>query len=351
MGLIELLRETTLYQNTAWDYVQASFLFIGAYAVLKFFQYLIVRHFKKLAEKTKTDFDDVVIQILRNIKPPLYTVVSLFIAYRTLTFGELVNDVIVVIFIVTVILEIVRAADSVVSYAITKYIDTEEGPEMSVSMLKSLRVIVKALLWIVGILLILSNLGINVTSLIASLGIGGLAIALALQKVLEDLFSSFSIYFDKPFVVGDMIVIGSDEGVVERIGLKTTRLRTLQGEQLIISNKELTNSRVQNFQRLETRRVVQIIGVTYDTPKEKLEKISALIEGVIVALEEVRFDRCHFQSYGDFSINFELVYYVLSSDYMIYMDKQEAVNFGILEAFEKEGIEFAFPTQTIIMQK
>lgn len=209
----------------------------------------------------------------------------------------------------------------------------------------------KICLWVFAGLIVLSNLGFNISSLIAGLGIGGIAVAFALQNILTDIFSSFSIFLDKPFKAGDFIVVGNDMGVVEKIGIKTTRLKTLQGEELVVSNKELTSVRVRNFKKLEKRRVVSMLGICYETNSEKLKAIPSIIKDIVSAIDVTEFDRCHFKDYGDFSLNFETVYYINSADYAQYMDAQQAINFRIKEEFEKRSIGFAYPTQTLYIQK
>ena len=219
--------------------------------------------------------------------------------------------------------------------------------EDETSLSSALSLILRVILWTVGILMILSNLGFNVTSLLASLGIGGLAVSLALQPLFADIFSSFSIILDKPFEEGDYIVCGEYKGTVKRIGLKTTRLEALQGEELVISNAELTAARVQNFKKLQKRRIVFAIGVTYDTPPATLRGIPKIIEDVISGKEHAEFSRAHFWEFADSSLNLEIVYFIHSSEYVDYMDTQQEINLEILEAFEKEGIEMAFPTRTV----
>ena len=207
------------------------------------------------------------------------------------------------------------------------------------------------MLWAIGLLLILSNLGIDVTSLIAGLGIGGIAIAFALQNILSDLFGSFSIYFDKPFKIGDFIVAGAHSGVVEKIGIKTTRLRALQGEEIVISNTELTSARVQNFKKMEKRRIVSSFGILYETPIEKIKNVKQIVKNIFDSLENTELGRIHFKELGDFSLNFEVVYNITTGDYDVYMDAQEKFNFALVEAFEKEGIGFAYPTQKVFLDK
>ncbi|MDZ7784695.1 MAG: mechanosensitive ion channel family protein [Halioglobus sp.] len=208
---------------------------------------------------------------------------------------------------------------------------------------------VHVVVWSVVLLVMLDNLGVNITALVAGLGVGGIAVALAAQNILGDLFASLSIVLDKPFVVGDFLIIGEHMGSVEKVGIKTTRVRSLSGEQLIFSNNDLLSSRIRNYGRMFERRVVFSVGVTYQTTAEKLKKIPDILSEAVEACEDVRFDRAHFQKYGDFALIFEIVYYVLSPDYTKYMDIQQAVNLTIFERFADEDIEFAYPTQTVFL--
>ena len=207
--------------------------------------------------------------------------------------------------------------------------------------------VARILVWAVVLLLALDNLGVQITALVAGLGIGGIAVALAVQNILGDLFASLSIVLDKPFVIGDFLIVDTYLGAVEHVGLKTTRLRSLSGEQLVFSNADLLQSRVRNYGRMFERRVVFSIGVTYQTPREKLKAIPGILRAAVEAQEKTRFDRSHFKDFGDYSLNFETVYYVLAPDYGIYMDVQQAINLRVHEEFEREGIEFAYPTQVV----
>ena len=211
--------------------------------------------------------------------------------------------------------------------------------------------IAKAALWTIVVLLALNNLGIQITALVAGLGISGIAVALAVQNILGDLFASLSIVMDRPFVIGDFIIVGDQMGTVEHVGLKTTRVRSLSGEQIVFSNTDLLSSRIRNYRLMNERRVLFTLGMTYQTPAEKLERIPGMIQEIIEAQEQVRFDRAHFASYGDFSLNFEIVYWVLDRDYALYMDIQQEINLALYRKFEEEGIEFAYPTQTLFIEK
>ena len=344
----------TLGVNSLNDLMRAAILFIGITIVLKIIQLVVLGRLKKLAEKTATDFDDTIIAILQGVKPMMYVMAAFFFSAKALTLPGGVTLVIDILFLLSVVYEVVFAVDKLVVFFLQQYLAKDGDPSdeaQSESIVNVARVIIKGVLWFIGSMVILSNVGVNITSLIAGMGIGGIAIALAVQSVLGDMFSSFSIYLDKPFRVGDYIVVGSDSGVVEQIGLKSTRLKTLQGEQLIISNKELTSVRVQNFKQMEKRRVVFTLGIEYGTPVKKLEAIPGMIREIIAIQDNADFDRSHFRGYGDFSLDFETVFYVNSSEYAKYMDILEKINLSIYERFEKEGLSFAFPTQTIHIVK
>jgi small-conductance mechanosensitive channel len=211
--------------------------------------------------------------------------------------------------------------------------------------------VARFVLWIIVVLLILDNLGVNITGLVAGLGIGGVAVALAVQNILGDLLASLSIVLDKPFVIGDFIVVDSYYGTIEHIGLKTTRIRSLSGEQLVFSNNDLLKSRVRNYKRMAERRVVFSFGVIYQTSLEQLKAIKEIVSDIIKKEELARLDRVHFKEYGDSSLNFEVVYYVTNPDYNIYMNVQESINLEIFRRFQQEGIEFAYPTRTLFIQK
>lgn len=211
--------------------------------------------------------------------------------------------------------------------------------------------IVKILILILAFVAVLSSLGFNVTSLIAGLGIGGVALAFGVQNILQDLFSAFSIYIDRPFAVGDFIISGEHMGTVKKVGLKNTRITALQGEEIIIPNKDLTGAPLQNFKKMNKRRIEFTLGIVYETELQKIKKIPDIIKAIFDKIPDAQLDRVHFKSYGDFSLNYEIVYYVLTSDYNRYMDIQQELNFTIFEEFAKEKIEFAYPTQLVYMKK
>ncbi len=337
-----------ILENTIQDYTLALLAFAVFVFLFKLFQDLAIRYFKKLAKKTKTDIDDAFIKIIQTIKPQFYYFVAFYFATLLLSLNGTTKKIINALLLIWITYQVVIAINVLIEYITKRYIKSE-GEAGNKSAINLLSGIAKGILWVLGALLILSNLGVNITSLVAGLGIGGIAVALALQNILMDLFSSFAIYFDKPFVPGDFIVVGDNMGTVEKIGIKTTRIRALQGEEIVISNQELTSARIQNFKKLEKRRIVFSFGVTYETPQEKLEKIPSMIENIIKSIEMADFDRTHFQKFDDSALTFEVVYFVKSAEYGDYMDINQQIHLKIKGLFEKEGISMAYPTQTIYL--
>lgn len=338
------------FGNTLQDYVISLGIFLTSLALLKIFQRIILNRLARLAEKTKTDIDDALIEIVRSLRPPFYFFIAFYLGFKSLSVPVLLEQVTNVVLVVWVVAQAIIALQILLDWLVRKYVGREEEPGTREAV-RLLSRVTKGVLWAIGGLFILSNLGVNVTSLVAGLGIGGIAIALALQNILGDLFSSFAIFFDKPFRVGDFIIVGEHMGVVKKIGIKTTRITALQGEEIVISNNELTSARIQNFRKMRKRRLVFKFGVTYDTPVAKLKKIPGMVKKIIQGIRLTRFDRTHFIEFGDSSLNYEVAYYVESPEYNKARDIHQKIHLGIKEAFEKEGIEMAFPTRTIYLEK
>lgn len=251
-----------------------------------------------------------------------------------------------VIYLVITVWIVIKFARSVIEFVINKYAE-ETGKEDTVRKFRPLIAFISFTFYIIGILFILDNLGFQISTVIAGLGIGGIAIALAAQAILGDLFSYFVIYFDKPFELGDFIRVDDKAGTIERIGIKSTKIRSLSGELLILSNSNLTNSRVHNFKQMFRRRVVFTFGVVYQTKPEQLEEIPKIVKGIIDEYPNATFDRSHFFRYGDFSLDFETVFFVETNEYVKYMDIQQDINLKIYKEFEQRGIQFAYPTRTV----
>ncbi|GAH16691.1 unnamed protein product, partial [marine sediment metagenome] len=240
----------------------------------------------------------------------------------------------------------------VVNIVIAWYAEKGSKKQMSEHILFVLKKIINGVIFLFAFLIILYVLKIDLSGVVIGLGVGGIAIAFALQNVLSDAFSAFSIYFDKPFEIGDYIVVGEYSGTVKKIGIKSTRVQLLQGEELVLANSMLTTTSVRNFKKMEKRRITFSFGVLYGTPTNKLKKIPGIIKDIVNS-KKIQYidilDRVHFTEFGDFSLNFQVVYYLKTKDYTKYMDTQQEINFAIKETFEKEGIEMAFPTQTIFI--
>jgi small-conductance mechanosensitive channel len=299
---------------------------------------------KKLALRTKKDVDDVFVEILASIKPSFHLIISIYLGFKYLYLSAKVLDTLQILFLSVLVYEGIQIAQKIISFITYKALKKEGEEKHAEITVKTFNVFIKIILWSLGLLLIMSNAGIDVTSLLAGLGIGGIAVALALQNILGDIFSSFSILIDKPFQVGDFIKIGDDLGIVEKIGIKTTRLKTLNGQMLIVSNKELTTIRVENFRQIEKRRSLFTIGLVYETPRDSLEKVPKIIKEIIEKQEKTEFDRCHFISYGDFSLNFEVSFYVAAETYSQFLDVVEKVNLEIYSSFKENNLSFAYPT-------
>ena len=340
----------------ATAYVLALVIFIALSVFFKVVLMTVIGRLKALSAKTHTDIDDVVIDALSGIRAWVYTLIALYASLQLFTLPTLVDQALTGVVYFAVAWQTIEIALSFVRYGVGRFVAKDEDGDGQIdpnaATASDLIVLMARIaLWALGSLFVLSNLGIEVTSLIAGLGIGGVAVAFALQGILSDLFASFSLYFDKPFRVGDFVVIGADSGTVEKIGIKTTRLRTLQGEELVVSNAELTTTRVQNFKKLSRRRIVVRFGVTYETPRELLKSIPEVVESLFEGLPAATFDRAHFAAFGDSDLQFEVVYYIESNDYAVYMDMQQQFNFALMDVFAEKDIDFAYPTQTIYVER
>ncbi|PIQ60297.1 MAG: mechanosensitive ion channel protein MscS [Bacteroidetes bacterium CG12_big_fil_rev_8_21_14_0_65_60_17] len=303
--------------------------------------------FTALAARTTNRVDDVVAELLGGARTWFLAVLALYLATRYHTQDAPALAWLLRLVFLGLLVQLGLWGNDIIRLAATWYAEARNEEPAQVTAVKAIGLVGKLVLWSVLFLVALDNFGIDITALIAGLGIGGIAIALAVQNVLQDLLAYISIVVDQPFVYGDFLVLDDLSGTVEHIGIKTTRLRSLSGEQIIISNNDLLSTRVRNFKRMYERRVVFSVGVTYGTPHETLQAIPGMLQAAVESCADVRFDRSHLKEFGNFSINFETVYYVLVSDYAVYMERQQEINLAIHRKFQAEGIEFAFPTQTL----
>lgn len=341
------------FGNTVQAYLISLGIFAVSYGVLYVFRNYVVKKLRALAESTKGDIDDLVVEVVGALGWPLYFFISLSVSLQFVTLPHLLERIVFVFTFIIAAFYIGKALQRLIDYVFEKGMAARlaEGTKFDPSLIKMFGNFLKAVVWFILALLLLQNFGYDVTVLVAGLGIGGLAIAFAIQGILADVFASFSIYLDKPFETGDYIAVGDQRGTIKHIGIKTTRLQSSQGEELIIPNKDLTGARVQNYGRMEKRRISFTFGVTYETPTKKLKKIPEMVTEIVNTPELAEVDRVHFTDFGDFSLNFGVVFYFNSTDYAEFLDAQQEINFALKQRFEEEGIEFAYPTQTIFLKK
>ena len=320
----------------------------GAAALLYAARGLVIRRLEAFAPTTETYLDDMAIRILAATHPLFILAIGVYAGAQWLTLPEKSAVLLARLAIAALLLQAARWGDAGIRSWLHHYrLRRSALDAASTTSTAALGFVARAALWLVIVLMILDNFGVNITTLVASLGIGGIAVALALQNILGDLFSSLSIVLDKPFEVGDFIAVDDIVGTVEHVGLKTTRIRGLGGEQVVFSNSDLLRSRIRNYKRMQTRRIVFGISVPHGVGRQQVRAIPGILREVVEAQPEVVFDRAHFKGYGTSSLDFETVYIVQTSDYGVYMDVQQAINVALFERFEDAGIPFARPAQTV----
>lgn len=324
---------------------------VFAFLIFQVIKRVVIRRLHKLADRTDTDIDDFIIHLLDSTKPFLIVALSLYAGSYVIEMDPSARDLCDAAAILVFLLQSALWGNQIITYGMKRFAQNRmEADDPTVATLATLLGTVGRILFLTMLVLVaLGTVGFDVTALITGLGIGGIAVAMAVQGILSDLFGSLSIALDKPFEVGDFITVGDFKGTVEKIGLKTTRLRSNTGEQLVLSNSDLLSSRTRNYKRMSERRGVIMIGVTYQTTAEQLAGIPGIVQEVIDSEEAARFERAHFASFGDFALNFEVVYWVTDAAYLTFMDTTQAINLEIVRRFEAAGIEFAYPTQTIFV--
>ncbi|MBN1793957.1 MAG: mechanosensitive ion channel [Candidatus Omnitrophica bacterium] len=346
---MEQIATQMIWGNRIVDYLIAAGILIAGFILLKIIEFVVLRRLKEWASRTATSLDDFLADLIQRIVFPLAFIGLFYFSVSVLTLGPQIKKAVDITGMALLTIFTARFVTIFLTYGFSLYWKRQGSDLVLEKSLNGILRVLKALIWALAVIFFLDNLGFQISAVIAGLGIGGVAVALAAQAILGDLFSYFAILFDRPFEIGDFIIIGDYLGAVEHIGIKTTRIRSLGGEQLVFSNTDLTNSRIRNYKRMEQRRVLFRLGVVYQTPLEKIKEIPGIIKEIIRGVDNTVFDRAHFFSYGDFSLIFEVVYYVIGPDYNTYMDIQEKINLGIFEAFREHGIEFAYPTQTLYM--
>ena len=341
-------RVNTTFPDLAWSQLLLA-IAMGVLTVfaLRTAQRVGVERLNALAGRTRTHFDDGLARVLSHTSVPLMWLVGALVAVGMLPLDERWHERVSQLWFAVVAVQFGLWGQHAVKLLLVAHHE-RHSPGTALSATATLMGWgLRGALWVVVLLAVLSNLGVNITAFVASLGIGGIAVALAVQNILGDLFASLAIAVDKPFEVGDSITVGSVNGTVEKVGLKTTRIRALGGEQVVMGNAELLKQTVSNFKRLQTRRVVFRFGITYDAQADQVAQVPALVRRLIEADSKLQFVRAHFTGFGESSLDFEVVYRVMDPDYEVYMDRQQALNLALMRAFADDGLAFAFPTRTV----
>jgi small-conductance mechanosensitive channel len=345
-------RSAPIFHNSLTAWLVAGSITVAVFVVLLGLRVGIRRYAERLRKTERSEVLEIPMLTLSRTTFLFMVIVALCVGLQSLRVGEPLERVINSALMIALFWQTgLWAAAAVRAWVERRRSHSAEEDRAALSSLGIIRFIASVVIWSLVLLLTLDNLGVNVTALVAGLGVGGIAVALATQNVLGDLFASLSIALDRPFVVGDFLAIDTFLGSVENIGIKSTRLRSLDGEQIIISNGDLLKSRVRNYGRMAERRVQFSLFVAYGTPLNLIEQIPGWIREFIVREKDVRFDRSHFLRHGTASLEFESVYYVLSADYNRYMDIQQSINLGIHRRFAEMGIDFAVPTQKLVLSR
>ncbi|HPN38098.1 MAG TPA: mechanosensitive ion channel family protein [Melioribacteraceae bacterium] len=347
--MIKKFLDIRYFGNSVYDYIIAVSIFIISILLISVLKYVVKKYIFKSVNESIESKEHKFNNFKKYLVPLLY-LTGFYLAFESLQIPKNVEKIVQTIYIILNTYYIVKFVGRVLNLILTGYInkaDEESGKKK----IKALTSLFNVLVYVIGFLFLLDNLGINVTAIVAGLGIGGIAVALAAQALLGDLFSYFVIFFDRPFEIGDFITVDTKSGTIEQIGIKSTKIRSLTGELIIVSNSNLTNSRIHNFKALKRRRYVFTISVTYQTTLDKLKIIPNIISNIISMHEKAELDRCTFASFGNSSLNFEIVLFYDSSDYKEFMITLDSINLQIFEDFKKNQIDFAYPTQTIFLEK
>lgn len=341
-----------ILSNSPAAYAYALAAFAVALTLLYVVKNIGVARLKALAEKTETDLDDLLIALIGKIQWFEYQLVAFFVATRYLLRTDAFDKGLKTVILLVFTYRAITIVQTLLTYWINKVAAQRElDGQAKTSVVKSTQVILRSIVWIAAVLFVLDNLGVNISAVLTGLGIGGVAVALAAQAILGDLFNFFVILLDKPFAIGDFIISDTISGTIEHIGLKSTRIRSLSGEIVVISNSNLLGSRIRNYQDLTKRRVVFKTGVVYGTAPETLKKVPELVKKAVLAVPKAEFDRCNLFNCGDYALEFETAYYLNEPDYNAYMAAHEKTLLGVLEGLKAAGAELAYPTQTLLVKK
>lgn len=340
--------ETTFYHNSVRDWLIALGIAALTALVAWAIRALVQRRLEHSAVAQKSRALRIFARAVHKTKWFFYLMLAVFLGAKFLELPKNVNDWIRTITVVAVLVQVGVWVSSAIRHSVEHIQEQHEHVGTGAApMALAIGFLGRLVVWMLVFLPVLNNLGIQITTLIAGLGIGGVAAALAVQNVFGDLIASLTIYFDRPFDVGDFIIVGSEPGTVKRVGVRSTRVQSLWGQEIVFANSELIKNPINNYKRMKERRIQFEFGVVYETPMAQVEKIPQMVREIVDADNRMRFDRAHFLSYGDYALVFQVVYYVLSPEYNVYMDVQQHINLELGRRFEKLGIEFAYPTYTL----
>jgi len=343
-----------IFGNSLLQIVIAAGVLVIAIVAVSVLKRLFKKRTSRIAEDEKPTFSVRMHRMQKYSVPLVYTIIIYLSLVNILTIPAQHAKTLHMAFVIIASIFALRLVTFIIKDSLKAYLlsrDKERDAGRVEKSITGISTFINIVVWAVGFIFIIDNIGFNISAIVTGLGIGGVAIALASQTVLHDLFSYFVIFFDEPFKIGDFVIVDDKMGTIEKVGIKTTRIQSLSGEQIVISNTDLTNGRIHNYKRMEKRRVVQSIGVTYQTTPEQIEAIPGVIREIIETTDGVQFDRAHFKEYGDSGLIFEIVYYVLGAEYNYYMDKQHDINLRIFRKFSELSIVFAYPTRTIFIEK
>lgn len=342
--------QTTFYGNPMWRWLAAVGVILFTWLALQVVTRATIRHLRKIAARTTGQLDDLLVELLHKTRFFLVLVISAYAGSRFLALSVDASNVLHIAFVIALLVQAGYWGNGLVSFWLARMVKRRFGDDAAAATsVAAIGFVAKLILWAVILLVALDNMGVDIMTLVAGLGIAGVAVALGVQSLFKDAFASVSIIADRPFVIGDFITVGDMMGTVERIGLKTTRVRSLSGELLIFANGDLLDSRIRNYAQLTERRIAFTFGLAYDTPTALLEEVPTIVRAEIEKVPGVRFDRCHLKSFADSALAYETVYFALTPNYADYMDAQQAINLGILRAFEEKKIRLAYPTRTLFV--
>jgi len=341
--------ETVLLGNSVADWILAAIVVAAIWAALWMIRSLVSARYRRFTGDDHATAVRLIAYLAGHTKQFIFISVALYAAEELLTFPPKIHNISSNVVVILLLLQVgIWAGRTLQFYLEIKQRRSGESEREFASSLDIIKFVSMVLIWSLVTLLALDNLGVNITALLAGLGVGGIAVALALQNVLGDLFASLAIALDKPFVIGDSLVIDNCVGVVERIGIKTTRIRSESGEQIILSNADILKSRIRNYGKFDQRRSLLTLNIAYDTPVEKLREIPDWVSALVAAQHYSRFDRCHLKTLGDWALQYEISFFTRDTKAHPQLDLQQAINLNILEECRRRGIEIAVPSQRIL---